>query len=190
MKKFSIFVTMLLLAAFANPVFSQGFQAPSPGKAVVYFVRVSGWGSGVTFEFFLGDKYIGAFKGKNYMRYECDPGENLFWASSENKEFLTADLKAGGIYIVIVDVIEGFWKAHVGLTPVDETKPDLLERAKALVNKKPPVVTPQAKIEKMNNKLKKFISEELSHYEQVTKNKYNFHHISPEMAIPLEKLKD
>ncbi len=189
MKKLRILFTVLFLSAFSMPLFSQGFQPPAKGKAVVYFIRVSSWGSAVSFDFFHQDKFIGAFKGKNYMRYECNPGKNLFWASSENKEFLTADLKEGGIYIVIVDVIEGFWKAHVGLTPIDESKTDLFDRARMLVSEKPPVSIPQSKIDKMNKKLKKFITEELEHYETVTKNKYNFKHISPDMAIPYGMLK-
>ncbi len=188
MKKFSILFMVMLMVTFANPLSSQGFQPPSPGKSVVYFVRVTGQSGSYTFEFFHQDKYIAALKGKSYFRYECDPGKNLFWASTENKEFLTADLQEGGIYLVIVDVIMGFWKPHVGFTPVDESRTDLLERAKALVNKKPPEEMPQAKIDKMNKKLKKFISEELEHYEKVTKDKYHFRHIDPDMAIPLEKL--
>lgn len=62
----------------------------------------------VSFEFFHHARYIGVFKGENYMRYECDPGEQLLWASSENKEFVTSELMPGGTYIVVVDVIMGF----------------------------------------------------------------------------------
>ncbi len=186
-KQFAILSFSLFI--WVSSIFAQGFQPPSTGKAVVYFVRVSSWGGGTTFEFFHNDKYIGAFKGKNYMSYECTPGENLFWASSENKEFLTADLKAGGTYIVIVDVIEGFWKAHVGLTPITVNDTEKFERARVIINKKPSVSIPQSKIDKLNNKLKKFINEELTHYEQVTKNKYHFKNISADMAIPPDKLK-
>jgi len=188
MKKLRIFFTAFLVAAFTLPAFSQGFNPPSEGKAVVYFVRVSGWAGASTFEFFHQDKFIGSLKGKSYLRYECDPGKNLFWASTENKEFLTADLKAGGTYIVIVDVIEGFWKPHVGLTPIDETNTELFDRARMLVSEKPPTVMPEAKIEKMNKKLKKFITQELDHYENVTKDKYNFRHIDPDMDIPFGML--
>lgn len=188
MKKLTVLLIALLMATLAEPLFSQGFQPPAKGKAVVYFTEVTGYGSG-KFEFFHQDRYIGTIKGKNYIRYECNPGENLFWASSENKEFLTSDLQEGKTYIVIVDVVMGFWKPHVGLTPIDESNSELLQRAKDLINKKPALVTPQSKIDKTNKKLRKFIAEELEHYETVTKNKYNFRNISPDMAIPTDKLK-
>jgi len=122
-------------------------------------------------------------KGKDYIRYECDPGENLFWASSENKEFLSADLKAGGTYVVIVDVVTGFWKNHVGFTPISENDTELLERAKKVIMKEAPFITPQAKIDKENKKLEKFIAEELEHYEKETKDKYNFRKVSSDMAL-------
>ncbi len=168
---------------------AQGFTPPAPGKAVVYFVRVSSLGFAVSFEFFHQDKYIGVFKGKNYMRYECDPGNTLFWASSENKEFVTADLQEGGTYIVIVDIEMGAWKARVGLSPITIQNNELFNRAKELVQSKPPVITPEDKIQSMNVKLADFIKEKLNQYETEWKSTKNFGHISADMAIPVESLK-
>ena len=167
----------------------KGFTPPSEGKAVVYFTRVSAWGGAYSFEYFHQDKYIGVFKGKNYMRYECDPGEQLLWASTENKEFITADLKAGETYIVIVDIIMGGWKPRVGFTPITAEDTEKFDRAVALINKKKAIVTPTAKINKMNNKLKKFINIKLQAYNNVWKNEKDFKHISADMAIPQEYLK-
>ena len=151
MKKLLI-VSILIFTAFSN-LFGQGFQPPAEGKAVIYFTRVTLYGKPVEFEFFHQDKYIGVFKGDQYMRYECDPGTQLFWASSENKEFLTAELEADKIYIVMVDVIMGVMKAHVGLTPVTIDKTEDIHKVKLLVDKKEPAVTPDDKLEKMNKKL-------------------------------------
>jgi hypothetical protein len=53
-----------------------------------------------------------------------------------------------------------------------------------LINKEPPVETPQKKIDDMNKKLAKFIVENLDNYNNKWKNEKNFKHISPEMAIP------
>lgn len=187
MKKL-IFITILLALTGIYTVCAQGFQPPSEGKAVVYFVRVTKYGKPTSFEFFHQDKYIGVFKGDQYMRYECDPGEQLFWASSENKEFVTAELEAGKTYIIIVDVIMGAWKARVGLTPLEISDAETWERAKKLVNKKPPTVIPEAKIDKMNKKLEKFIVEKLKMYESTWKNEKNFKHLSADMAIPDDQL--
>jgi len=187
MKKHVFFILLNAFLVLSLHCPAQGFQPPAEGKAVVYFVQVTSYGSTV-FEFFHYDRYIGYMKGKDYIRYECDPGKNLFWASSENKEFLTADLKPGGTYVVIVDVVTGFWKNHVGFTPISEKDTELLQRAKKVVMNEPPFVTPQAKIDKENQKLKQFIGEELEHYENVTKGKYNFRHVSADMALPWQAL--
>lgn len=187
MKKL-FFMTILLALTGVYTVSAQGFQPPAEGKAVVYFARVTVYGKPTAFEFFHQDKYIGAFKGSQYMRYECDPGEQLFWASSENKEFITADVEAGKIYIVMVDVIMGVMKAHVGLTPISANNSEEFERAKSLINKKPPTITPEEKIAKMNKKLAKFITAKLEMYESTWKNEKNFKHLSADMAIPDDQL--
>jgi len=93
-------IILIATLSGSSSLFSQGFQPPAEGKSVVYFVRVSGYAGAISFEYFHQDKYIGIFKKKNYIRYECNPGKQLFWASSENKEFVTADLKEGGTYII------------------------------------------------------------------------------------------
>jgi hypothetical protein len=188
MKRSALVLLFVFGLAGTSTLFSQGFQPPADGKAVVYFARVTGYGGAVSFEYFHNDRYIGVFKKKNYMRYELDPGEQLLWISSENKEFITADLKAGGTYIVVVDVIMGFAKARVGTTLVTDPDSELFERAKELIMSKPPVVTEPEKIEKMNEKLADFIQEKLQQYEEDWKNSHDFHHISPDMAIPPEAL--
>ncbi len=187
MKKL-FFMTILLALTGIYTVSAQGFQPPAEGKAVVYFARVTVYGKPTAFEFFHQDKYIGAFKGSQYMRYECDPGAQLFWASSENKEFITAELEAGKTYIVMVDVIMGVMKAHVGLTPISANNSEELERAKSLINKKPPTITPEEKIAKRNKKLAKFITEKLEMYESTWKNEKNFKHLSADMVIPDDQL--
>jgi hypothetical protein len=187
MKTKFTFLLILLFTGSAS-VFSQGFKPPSPGKAVIYFARVTKYGGAVSFEFFHQDKYIGIFKGKNYLRYECDPGQQLLWASSENKEFITCDLKAGGSYVVIVDMVMGAWKGRVGFNPITADDERFI-RAKELINEEPPVVTPEKKIEEMNKKLATFIPEQLQKYNDIWKAEKNFKHISPEMALPPEAMK-
>ncbi len=182
----------MVLAIFLVPgtaLFGQGFTPPAEGKAVVYFVRVTNLGFAVAFEYFDGDKFIGDFKGKSYMRYECDPGEHLLWASSENREFITADLKAGGSYIVIMDVKMGGWKARVGATPVTAGSGEEFDRAKELILAEAPVAYSDDQRDKKNEKLKKFIAEQLKKYEDVWKKEKNFKSITADMALPEEAMK-
>ena len=189
--RFFMLFSLLFLVEF-SPISAQGFEPPSEGKAVVYFVRVTSYGMGVTFQYFHNDKFIGQFKGKNYMRYESDPGEQLFWASSEDKEFVTSDLKAGDTYIIIINVEMGGMKARVGLNPLNlNDEKDLFERAKKIINKKAPIITSQKVKDKINTKLeaKNFIPSQLNKYETKWKNEKDIPHISPDMAIPKEAMK-
>ncbi|HCW05840.1 MAG TPA: hypothetical protein DGG95_00550 [Cytophagales bacterium] len=169
--------------------FLPGFQPPSKGKAVVYFVRVTVMGLIYSFEYFHQDKYFAIAKGKNYVRYECDPGQQLFWVSAQNKEFLTANLASGGTYIVIVDVAMGLGKSRVGLTPLSASNVELINRVKELVKSEPPAYTPPEKVSEMNIKLRSFIDEKLNLYETTLKNQKVFKNISADMAIPPELLK-
>ncbi len=183
--KASIFALVCCLHQIIS--LGQGFEAPSEGKAVIYFTRVTGLGFAIGFEFFHDKRYIGDFAGRNYMRYECDPGEHLFWASSENKEFLTAEVKAGETYVVLVDVLMGIGIARVGLTPIDSHHKDF-ERAKKLIEKKSPVVNTADEVESKNARLAEFIEKKLKQYNEDWKNTKDFKHLSPEMAIPVTAL--
>lgn len=123
---------LLVLIAFIlgiNLAYSQGFTPPARGKAVVYFVPESKKGI-ASFEYFHNDKYIGVFKKKNYMRYECNPGQNLFWISTENKEFITADLQEGETYIVIVCMEFGWARVRVSAYPLSSNSKEEFERVK------------------------------------------------------------
>jgi hypothetical protein len=182
--KMLVFVLMTLLSC--QSVFAQGFQPPAEGKAVVYFICATP--NLASFEYFHNDKYIGTFKGKNYMRYECEPGKHLFWASSENKEFIEADL-AGGTYIVMVSIETGAMKARVGLNPITSKNTEEFIKALGIVKDKELTVSSPKQVDKMNERLKDFITEKLKMYNDVWKKKYNYPIISPDMAIQKELLK-
>ena len=190
MKKYTFIFLITIFADFSS-LFAQGFQPPSDGKAVIYFIRVSNrvGGPKLSVDYFQQDKFIGEVKGANYMRVECAPGKHLFWATIENKEFMTADLKAGATYIVIVDIFPGGWNARVGFSPLAVTDKELFERAKKIVNENAPVVTPEKRIEEKNKKLKGTIEKSLKMYEEEWKNTKPFKSILPDMNIPDETLK-
>lgn len=177
-----IVITLALMSSLYVTASAQGFTPPSEGKAVVYFTRVTSFGALIGFDFFDGDRFIGDFAGRKYLRYECDPGDHLFWASSENKAFMTAKLEAGKSYVVIVDVIMGIGTARVGLAPVAPTD-RLLLRARSLIEKKAPVSIPAERIASENQRLASFIREKLDRYESAWKNELEVRHLSPEMAV-------
>lgn len=198
-------VILVIVLAVTNIYYAkaQGFKPPAEGKAVVYFSPI--WFGGKEFKYFHNDVYFGTMKGKNYLRYECDPGQHLFWASSENIEFITADLKENGTYLVIVSTIFGTGKAHVGFEAFDNNREkysiwagmraykldrkEVLKKAKKIIDGNPPVQASQSEIETENTKLKEFIKEQLVLYHDEWKETRNYKSLTPEMAIPSEELK-
>ena len=188
MRTQSIFIFLFLVFSHAES-FGQGFVPPSDSTAAVYFVRVSSFGALVSFEYFHNEKFIGIFKGKNYMRYECPAGEHLLWASSEDKEFLKCNLKAGETYLVLVNIEMGAWKARIGLEPITVENEDF-NRVKDLIMREKSVVTPEAVIQSTQKKLEErgFVENIMKRYEAEWKNTKT-KVISPDMFIPKEKLK-
>jgi hypothetical protein len=184
--KFFLIASILVLTSFST-MFAQGFQPPSAGKAVIYLVRVTGYGSGNSFDYFVQDQFIGNWAGVRYQRYECKPGEQVIWASSENKDFVTSDLKEGGTYILIIDIEMGAMKAHVSLRPITGDDKDF-ERVKKMILKDKTVELKPDKVEARGKKLEGFITKELAHYNE-TKDKSSIKHLTADMAIPEDKLK-
>lgn len=110
---------------------------PAPhNKAVVYFTRISSNGFAINFSYFDSTKLIGVFNGPKYIRYECDPGIHLFWARSENFDFLEAEVEAGKIYFIEALVKMGAVKAAVGLQPIDPGDSKKMEKVFKLMNKR------------------------------------------------------
>ena len=93
-------------------------EAPSPGKALVYFMRPSGTGFAVHFQIWEGYELVGLSQAKSYFAYECDPGKHLFIGRAENKRAVEADLEAGKSYYIITQVKVGAWKARMAFIPV------------------------------------------------------------------------
>jgi hypothetical protein len=179
-------LVIVLVAGIATSTLGQGFTPPKKGNAVVYFTRLTAMGFAISFDYFDSATYIGQSAGRNYLRYECQPGRHLFWASSENKAFVTADLEANQTYVVIVDVLMGIGVARVGLTPID-SQHKLFPKAKQLILKKAPDFQAPDFLATEGARLSKFIREKLAKYESDWKSSLDVRHIGLEMGIPAEK---
>lgn len=188
MKTKILFPLAAFLVLCNSTGFAQGFQPPAPGKAVVYFARTSGTGFAVTFQYFHKDTLIGEFAGPGYIRYESAPGPQLFWGASENKEFIEADLKEGGTYIVRVDVEIGLAIARIGFSPIRYTDVDLFEKCRDMIRKKPPKTLTEEEVVKKTGKLSNMISKTLQKYETTLKNEGGFKLLPADMAFPPEAL--
>ena len=128
--------TLFLLFCLSAVLPAQSVEPAPTDKAVVYFVRASGLGAVVNFHYYNGDQLIGKFNGTKYMRYECEPGEHVFWARSENRSFVEADLMAGNIYLIKVTPLPGGLKAGVALSPIDPQIDEIPKAIRRLVTKR------------------------------------------------------
>lgn len=132
MKKITLLIILFLSSI---PLFSQEFKKPSEGKALVYITRSASAGFAINFKFFDGDNYLGKFNGGKYLVYECEPGEHLFWAKSENFDFVEANLEAGKVYILDAVGKMGGLKAAVQLKPLEKNDEKHLGKIIKVINK-------------------------------------------------------
>lgn len=116
------FVILMLITACAgtSPYMRKAapIEGPPSDKALVYFMRPSGFGFAIHFQIWDRDHLIGLSQAKSYFAYECDPGKHLFIGRAENKRAVDADLEAGKSYYIITQVKMGAWKARMALVPV------------------------------------------------------------------------
>ncbi|MEO0471031.1 MAG: hypothetical protein AAF206_15495 [Bacteroidota bacterium] len=134
--KASNFFLLLLLLFDIGLVAAQDIEPAPNDKAVVYFLRPEGfWGGAVKFTYFDGNKVVGKFAGRNYIRYECEPGTHNFWAKSENRSYVQGNLEPGKIYLIEAQPTAGILYARVRLKPVDPSSKDMWRFQKLITNK-------------------------------------------------------
>lgn len=135
MKKQILLIIPFFLIALS--VIGQNIEPAPSDKAVVYFTRTSSLGFAINFSYFDSTKLIAIFNGPKYIRYECEPGRHLFWAKSENRDFIEAELEAGKIYFIEAVANMGAIKASVDLQPIDPHDTIFMRRIFRLIDKKP-----------------------------------------------------
>jgi len=162
----TIFVFVITLTLNAQTI------EPAPiDKAVIYFVRTNALGALINFTYFDGENVIGKFNGLKYMRYECEPGEHLFWARSENKSFVEANVEAGKIYIIEVIPTMGGIKAGVRLVPI-HPKTDKLKKIQKLISKKKSMEFTDKQLQQFNSQMKEVVKKGMKKYNKMqSKNK-------------------
>lgn len=122
-------IVILIVTLFKTIIlFAQEIKPAPEDKSVVYFVRTSALGFAINFTYLDSTKVIGRFNGPKYIRYECSPGKHLFWARSENRDFVDAELEAGKIYFLWASPQMGLLKAGVVLLPVDTKDKSIMEK--------------------------------------------------------------
>lgn len=120
--------------AFGQKVINQEIKMASEGKSNVYITR-SGAGVLLNFRVYDGEKFISKIPSGNYVIYETEPGEHIFWAASENRDYVKANLEAGKTYVIDIEGKMGLVLAAVNLNPLDPTnKKDQTKFYRAIKN--------------------------------------------------------
>lgn len=136
MKKHLTLLFLLSISVTFSQIKSDKITPPAEGKSVIYFMRTTSLGALMNVRYFKNNEYLGKFKGVNYLRYECDPGENIFWIKAENIDVLKANLEANKIYIVETNAVMGAFSAGVKFNLVDFNKKKQINRINKLFDKK------------------------------------------------------
>lgn len=158
---------------------SQTLLNPIQDKALVRFMRPSGFGCAINFNMLDGEKVIGNSVAKSQFDYLADPGKHLFVATAENKAFLEAELEAGKTYYVITRVYIGAWTARVAFLPVNKGSEfwDKVLKYENTLQKLQPDINALKTWEDAN---KAKIQKVLSAYETEWKDKYSWPKLMPE----------
>lgn len=168
MKKQILLIIPVFLIALSG--FAQSIEPAPADKAVVYFARPSSLGLAINFSYFDSATLIGVFNGPKYIRYECEPGRHIFWARSENKDYIEAEVEAGKIYFIEAIPLMGAIKAGVDLQPVDPNDPKMMKKIFRLMEKKPSESFPAEVLQSETVRLQDAIARGLEKYTE-DKNK-------------------
>ena len=93
---------------------------PPEGKALVYVVRLTSFGSIVKMEISANGQYVGATGGKRYIYAVLNPGKYIFASKAENTSELHIVLEAGKTYYLEQKVKMGILMARNELVRIDD----------------------------------------------------------------------
>ena len=185
MKKLFLLIPVLF---FCLQLQAQVFKRAPEDKSLVYIVRVDGLGKWINFKYFDGNNFIGIFSGKGYMVYECDPGEHIIWAVSENTDYVIALLEAGKTYVIEANPMMGGIKAQVELLPLTVEHEKYMAKAIKTIQKEKETVMTKEEIEERNIKYKDYMETKLFEFEEQVDKNVPFNRITAEHALPEEYL--
>lgn len=87
-------------------------RLPSPGKALIYFVRTQNFGGAISVQLVADKRPLSWIRRKTFVAHECDPGKHEFASISEGGALLDAEVLPGRIYYVQVAIHMGFGRAR------------------------------------------------------------------------------
>jgi hypothetical protein len=158
---------------------------PSDGKAIVNFIRPSGYGKAAKATIWDGDKLIGVSFGEQRFQYECEPGKHLFLSWSEYKSPVEADLLPNRVYYVLIRIRTGWWRARMHLVPVN-TQHELWEKTLSWNSSLPNYSFDMQHLAVAENESKQKILDYLRYYEDEVKGTKHVIYLRPEDGVSPE----
>lgn len=184
MHRLLILLPVVFLATYSN---AQVTHEVPEGKSIVYIMRPSALGLVINFSFYDGDQIIGKFNGRKYLRYECEPGRHIFWARSENRSFVEAELLEGKIYILEALPLPGATRAGVFLSAVDKEE-EKLKRFQKLIHKKDTEVFSRQDLEVLSAEKEQVTVRGMRRLETLEEKGVELEELSPDMYVEPEDL--
>lgn len=188
MKKYLILCIPIFL--FINYINAQDSIPNLTKKSTIYIIRNDLRSLLFTYDFYNNNNYIGGLNGRNYLKVECDNGNQLFWASADNNDFLEVSVNSEETYIIEVKSKIGFLKGGVKLNLVDKNDENYNFLKNRIIEKEPVQFSPE-EIERKYIKRKKFITKSLNKYKSQKERKESFYNrtiapLAPTGAIKIE----
>ena len=118
-KLISIIIIFISGLSYSQKIEQQTIKKPTEGKSLVYIIRSNGVGAALNFRVYDSETFIGKIAAGTYIVYETEPGEHVFWAASENRDYVKANLDADQVYVIDVEGKMGMVLAAVNLNPLD-----------------------------------------------------------------------
>ena len=185
MKKISLLFSFILLTTTWGV--AQDINTPAAGKSLVIFTRPVIDAPLVKFAYFDNEHFLGKIGPGSYVAYECDPGEHLFWAKAENRDFLEADLEADQIYLIETKVTTGMVKARIQLVPYGpnvKSAEKLKERLLARIAKRDEVRVDAGSVQaEAEADLEGIIEKGMAAYQKLKKKGKEVDVLTPDMHI-------
>lgn len=120
LKKIQLFFVVLFgfSTVLAQKITTQAIDKPSEGKSLVYVLK-TGAGALINFRVYDKDVFLGSLPSGKYLVYECEPGEHLFWAGAENRDYIEANLEPNSTYVINAEGQMGAFVVGVNLRPMN-----------------------------------------------------------------------
>lgn len=103
----------------ANDQAGKRFEAPPPGRAIIYIYRESGYGAPYLLTAWLGSRALGQLGADTWFRLDVEPGaQSLRCTTAEASQLLQLNVTAGEVRFVEIAVRTGWSTARCAIFEV------------------------------------------------------------------------